>query len=357
MADLTLDTPDPKKTRPSIKVSPAYVIKKKIEKSLADFNLCSDKKADSSTSLQAPLHQAPSQVILKLPSKRPGLNPSPLKPSPKKAPMIPKPFIECKYYGFNDHHSDHSEVILQTPVPQDRRSREKHIKLVNIIGKPLVGIIAKSRIRDSDAASASKCLQVNFLYEMEPKKLIEALEEEGCIISIQKELNQLKETRYLKGTPNHGFWYPKGLGFDLKAYSDSNYAGCNMDRKSTSGGCQILRGKLVLVYKLQNMKKNRELNICYKRAILLKKQVTETQHADVTVATADATKSLEASKLAEEQENQPSTAEAVKVLDQHVEEEKDVEFVAIEEVDKEQSLEIPTVEQLLDEADKLNKAI
>nr|GFA44874.1 hypothetical protein [Tanacetum cinerariifolium] len=93
------------------------------------------------------------------------------------------------------------------------------------------------------------------------------------------------------------------------------------------------------------------------RAILLKKQVTETQHADVTVATANATKSLEASELAEEQENQPSTAEAVKVLDQHVEEEKDVEFVAIEEVDKEQSLEIPTVEQLLDEADKLNKSI
>nr|GEV62150.1 retrovirus-related Pol polyprotein from transposon TNT 1-94 [Tanacetum cinerariifolium] len=35
---------------------------------------------------------------------------SPLKPSPKKAPMIPKPFKECKYYGFNDHHSDHCEV-------------------------------------------------------------------------------------------------------------------------------------------------------------------------------------------------------------------------------------------------------
>ncbi|GKE78884.1 retrovirus-related pol polyprotein from transposon TNT 1-94, partial [Tanacetum coccineum] len=34
---------------------------------------------------------------------------SPLKPSPKKAPMIPKPFKECKYCGFNDHHSDHYE--------------------------------------------------------------------------------------------------------------------------------------------------------------------------------------------------------------------------------------------------------
>ncbi|GJZ55839.1 hypothetical protein Tco_0611032 [Tanacetum coccineum] len=48
-----------------------------------------------------------------------------------------------------------------------------------------------------------------------------------------------------KGTPNLGVWYPKGSGFDLKAYSDSDYAGCNLDRKSTSGGCQILGGKLV----------------------------------------------------------------------------------------------------------------
>nr|GEX16025.1 retrovirus-related Pol polyprotein from transposon TNT 1-94 [Tanacetum cinerariifolium] len=45
-----------------------------------------------------------------------------------------------------------------------------------------------------------------------------------------------------------------------------------------------------------------------------------------------------------------------KVLDQHVEEEKDAEFVAMGEVD-EQSLEIPAVEQLLDKADKLNKAV
>ncbi|GKC11803.1 hypothetical protein Tco_1008585 [Tanacetum coccineum] len=34
-------------------------------------------------------------------------------------------------------------------------------------------------------------------------------------------------------------------GFDLKGYSDSDYAGCNMDRKSTLGACQLLGGKLV----------------------------------------------------------------------------------------------------------------
>nr|GEZ13840.1 hypothetical protein [Tanacetum cinerariifolium] len=39
---------------------------------------------------------------------------------------------------------------------------------------------------------------------------------------------------YLKGTPSLGLYNPKCLGFDLKVYSDSNYVGCNMDRKSTS---------------------------------------------------------------------------------------------------------------------------
>ncbi|GKD17430.1 hypothetical protein Tco_1206588 [Tanacetum coccineum] len=43
-------------------------------------------------------------------------------------------------------------------------------------------------------------------------------------------------------------------------------------------------------------------------------------------------------------------------IDQNVEQEKDAEFVAMEKVAEEQSLEIPIVEQLLDEADKLNKA-
>nr|GFA96642.1 retrovirus-related Pol polyprotein from transposon TNT 1-94 [Tanacetum cinerariifolium] len=49
MADLTLDTPVPKKTRPYVKVSHTYVIKKKTEKYLAIPKPCFDKKANSST--------------------------------------------------------------------------------------------------------------------------------------------------------------------------------------------------------------------------------------------------------------------------------------------------------------------
>ncbi|GJX63378.1 hypothetical protein Tco_0296278 [Tanacetum coccineum] len=51
------------------------------------------------------------------------------------------------------------------------------------------------------------------------------------------------------------------------------------------------------------------------------------------------------------------TSDNSEVLDQNVKEEKDVAFVSIEEVAEEQSKEIPTVEQLLDEVEKQNKVI
>nr|GEX25423.1 uncharacterized mitochondrial protein AtMg00810-like [Tanacetum cinerariifolium] len=41
--------------------------------------------------------------------------------------------------------------------------------------------------------------------------------------------------RYLKGQPKLGLWYPRDSLFDLEAYSDSDYAGANLDRKSTIG--------------------------------------------------------------------------------------------------------------------------
>ncbi|GJX99888.1 retrovirus-related pol polyprotein from transposon TNT 1-94 [Tanacetum coccineum] len=47
----------------------------------------------------------------------------------------------------------------------------------------------------------------------------------------------INETQYLKGTPSLGLWYPKCSGFNLKGYSNSDYAGCNMVKKSTSARC------------------------------------------------------------------------------------------------------------------------
>ncbi|GKB32254.1 putative ribonuclease H-like domain-containing protein [Tanacetum coccineum] len=51
--------------------------------------------------------------------------------------------------------------------------------------------------------------------------------------------------RYLKGKPKLGLWYPRESSFDLESYSDSDYARANLDRKSTTGGCQFLGRRLI----------------------------------------------------------------------------------------------------------------
>nr|GEW35889.1 hypothetical protein [Tanacetum cinerariifolium] len=51
--------------------------------------------------------------------------------------------------------------------------------------------------------------------------------------------------RYLIGQPKLGLWYPRDSLFDLEAYSDSDYTGASLDRKSTTGGCQFLGKRLI----------------------------------------------------------------------------------------------------------------
>nr|GEX36361.1 hypothetical protein [Tanacetum cinerariifolium] len=45
---------------------------------------------------------------------------------------------------------------------------------------------------------------------------------------------------YLKGKPHLGLWYPKDSSFNLVAYSDSEYAGASLDRKSTTRDVNLL---------------------------------------------------------------------------------------------------------------------
>jgi hypothetical protein len=51
--------------------------------------------------------------------------------------------------------------------------------------------------------------------------------------------------RYLVLTLYLSLWYPKGAHFELIGYSDADYAGCKVDRKSTSETCQFLDRSLV----------------------------------------------------------------------------------------------------------------
>ncbi|GJT77417.1 hypothetical protein Tco_1044142 [Tanacetum coccineum] len=170
---------------------------------------------------------------------------------------------------------------MVTPAPQDRWSQDKHIELVNIIGNPGARMLTRAMAKQLSATSTHECLFVDFLSEEEHKKVSEALKYPGWVDAMRDELNQFTRNKvwtlvsapydfksnelpnhvckldkalygvkqalrawYLKGTPSLGLWYLRCSGFDLKGYSDSDYAGCNMDR-STSGACQLLGGKLV----------------------------------------------------------------------------------------------------------------
>lgn len=51
--------------------------------------------------------------------------------------------------------------------------------------------------------------------------------------------------RYLTIIKQMGLWYPKGADCDLVGYSDSNFVGCILDRKSICGTCHLFGNSLV----------------------------------------------------------------------------------------------------------------
>nr|GEV41796.1 uncharacterized mitochondrial protein AtMg00810-like [Tanacetum cinerariifolium] len=91
---------------------------------------------------------------------------------------------------------------------------------------------------------------------MEPKKVSQSFDYESWVEAMQEELRQVtlklsnlhavkRIFRYLKGQPKLGLWYPRDSPFDLEAYSDTDNAGANLDRKSTTGDCQFLSRRLI----------------------------------------------------------------------------------------------------------------
>nr|XP_016474585.1 PREDICTED: uncharacterized mitochondrial protein AtMg00810-like [Nicotiana tabacum] len=51
--------------------------------------------------------------------------------------------------------------------------------------------------------------------------------------------------RYIAGTVDYGLWYESLNVFDLKGFLDADFAGDKIDRKSTSGTCQLLGKSLI----------------------------------------------------------------------------------------------------------------
>ncbi|GJR57864.1 retrovirus-related pol polyprotein from transposon TNT 1-94 [Tanacetum coccineum] len=72
-----------------------------------------------------------------------------------------------------------SNPTLATLTPQDKWSRDKHIELVNIVGNPGAGMLTRKMDKELIIASAGECHFEDFLSEVEPKKVSEALKHPG----------------------------------------------------------------------------------------------------------------------------------------------------------------------------------
>ncbi|GJX72678.1 hypothetical protein Tco_0309849, partial [Tanacetum coccineum] len=84
------------------------------------------------------------------------------------------------------------------------------------------------------------------IFISQDKYVAEILKKFDLVTPKISHLNAVKRIfKYLKGKPNLGLWYPRESPFDLEAFSDSDYGGSNLDRKSTTGGCQFLGQRLI----------------------------------------------------------------------------------------------------------------
>ena len=59
--------------------------------------------------------------------------------------------------------------------------------------------------------------------------------------------------RYLKGTTEYGLWYIKTQGVKVPGFTDADWAGSPLDRKSTSGRIFSMGSKIVSWYNMKQI--------------------------------------------------------------------------------------------------------
>ncbi|GJX52992.1 putative ribonuclease H-like domain-containing protein [Tanacetum coccineum] len=129
-----------------------------------------------------------------------------------------------KKFGFTDVKTASTPMETQKPLLKDEDGEEVDVHLYrSMIGS----LMYLTSLRPDIMFAVCACAR----YQVNPKV---------------SHLHAVKRIfRYLKGQPKLGLWYPKDSPFDLVAYTDSDYAGASLDRKSTTGGCQFLGCRLI----------------------------------------------------------------------------------------------------------------
>nr|GEW73464.1 ribonuclease H-like domain-containing protein [Tanacetum cinerariifolium] len=129
-------------------------------------------------------------------------------------------------FNYSSHHEDDDEMadinnldttIQVSPMPMIRIHKDHPIDQMDVKSSLLYGKIEKE------------------VYVCQPPRF-EDPDFPDKVYKVKKALyglHQAPKAWYLKGQPKFRLWYPKDYSFDLVAYTDSDYAGASLDRKST----------------------------------------------------------------------------------------------------------------------------
>ncbi|GJV45344.1 hypothetical protein Tco_1429880 [Tanacetum coccineum] len=129
-----------------------------------------------------------------------------------------------KKFGFTEVKTARTPMETQKPLLKDEDGDEVHVHMYrSMIGSLMY--LTSSRLDIMFAMCACARYQVN------PKV--------SHLYAVKRSFS------YLKGQPKLGLWYPKDYRFNLVAYTNSDYARASLNRKSTIGGCQFLRCRLI----------------------------------------------------------------------------------------------------------------
>nr|GEV49091.1 retrovirus-related Pol polyprotein from transposon TNT 1-94 [Tanacetum cinerariifolium] len=137
-----------------------------------------------------------------------------------------------KKFGFTGVKNESTPIETQKPMLKDKNGEEVDVHMYRLMIGSLMYLTSS---RPDIMFSMCACAR----YQVNPKVL---------------DLDVVKRIfRYLKGQPKLGLWYPKDSPFDLVAYTDSDYAGVSLDRKSTTGGCKAKKSDRLMMDKLFEM--------------------------------------------------------------------------------------------------------
>ncbi|KAH9704489.1 hypothetical protein KPL70_011489 [Citrus sinensis] len=129
-----------------------------------------------------------------------------------------------KRFDIDDSKTKNTPMSTTTKLDKDEKGKEVDIKMYRgMIGSLLYLTASRPDIM------FSVCLCARF----------QSCPKESHLLAVKRIF------RYLIGTIDIGLWYPRGTHIDLTCFSDADFAGYKVDRKSTSGTCYILGHSLV----------------------------------------------------------------------------------------------------------------